>query len=138
VKTLLALLVVAVVSAGCTTPPAPTASPASTAAPMPAVRCIGIPETEPDVCGTMVALVQETRPDEVRDASRILVVDTCPPRSMCDRQYLYDAVALVVPAGGDIAKALALRVFGHQGQPLGIEAWSGPLPEHVASLLAQG
>jgi hypothetical protein len=86
----------------------------------------------------MVALVQETHPDEVRDASRILVVDTCPPRSLCDRQFLYEAVVLVVPGDGDTARALPLRVFGHQGQPLRIEAWSGPLPDHVASLLAEG
>jgi hypothetical protein len=131
-KRLTALLVALMVSAGCATPPAPTASP------LPVVRCVGIPETEPDVCGRMVALVEETHPDEVRDASRILVADTCPPQVLCDRQFLYDAVVLVVPADGDTAKALALRVFGHQGQPLGIEVWSGRLPEHVASLLAQG
>ncbi len=131
-KSLTALLVALVVIAGCATPPAPTASP------MPVVRCVGLPDTEPDVCDKMVALVLQTRPDEVRDASRILVADTCPPQVLCDRQFLYDAVVLVVPADGDSAKALRLRVFGHQGQPLSMEAWSGPLPEHVANLLATG
>ena len=86
----------------------------------------------------MVALVQQTHPDEVRDASRILVVDVCPPRVLCDRQFLYDAVVLVVPADDDTASALALRVFGNLAQHLNIEARSDPLPDHVARLLAEG
>ncbi len=134
-KSLMALWVTMVVIAGCATPPTPTASPSP--APLPAVGCVGVPDTEPNVCENMVALVQQTHPNEVSEASRILVADTCPAQVLCDRQFLYDAVVLVVPAAGDPAKALRLRVFGHQGQPLSIEAWSGPLPEHVASLLAQ-
>ena len=139
-KSLTARLVVLLVVAGCVAQPTPTGSPATTAspAPSPAVRCVGLPETEPDLCARMVALVQETHPDQMRDASWVLVADTCPPRVMCDRQFLYDTVVLVVPADGDAAKALALRVYGHQGQQLSIEAWSGPLPDHVANLLAQG
>jgi hypothetical protein len=54
------------------------------------------------------------------------------------RFYLYDAIAVVVPADGPGAHPLAVRVFGHQGQPLSIEAWSNPLPDHVARLLAEG
>lgn len=86
----------------------------------------------------MLAVVEQAHPAEVRDASRILVVDACPEQVLCDRRFLYDAVVIVVPADGDTARALALRVFGHQGQPLGIQAWSGPLPAHVERLLAQG
>jgi hypothetical protein len=137
-KTLLAVLTVVMVSSGCAPSPVPTGSPASGTPPMAAVRCDGLAETQPDVCGKMVAVVQETHPDEVRDASRILVVDTCPPRNLCDRQYLHDAVVLVVPADGDTARALTVRVLGHQGQPLGTEAWSDPLPDHVVRLLAEG
>lgn len=135
-KGLTALSLTLVVIAGCATLPTPTASPAPAA--LPAVRCVGLPETEPEVCAKIVALVQETRPDEVREASRILVADTCPPLVLCDRQFLYEAVVLIVPANGDAAKAPALRVFGHQGQPFRIEAWTGPLPKHVVDLLAQG
>jgi hypothetical protein len=86
----------------------------------------------------MVALVQQAHPTEVRDASRILVIDGCPEQTLCDRQFFYDAVVLIVPADGNTARALALRVFGHIRQPLAIEAWSGPLPAHVERLLADG
>jgi hypothetical protein len=135
-KRLTALLVAVLVIAGCATPPAPTATLAPV--PLPAVRCVGLPATEPGLCDRMVALVQETHPDEVRTASRILVADTCAPQVLCDRQFLYDAVVVIVPADGNLASALLLRVFGQQGQPLGIDAWSGPLPDYVPNLLAQG
>ena len=137
-----ALFAALLVFSGCATPPSPTAPPSPAAspspAPLPPVKCVGLPQTKPDICGRMVAVVQGAYPEEVRLASRILVVDTCPPQVLCDRQFAYDAIALVVPADGDPGGALRLRVFGHQGQPFRIEAWTGPLPEHVATLLAQG
>jgi hypothetical protein len=143
-KSLMTFLAAFFVMAGCATPLAPTRSPSPEllASPSPtstaAIRCVYLPETEPDVCGKIVALVQETHPDEVRDASRILIADTCPPQVLCDRAFLYDTAVLVVPADGDSAKAIRLRVFGHQGQPFTIAVWSGPLPEHVVNLLAHG
>lgn len=137
-RTLTTLAIVLMVSAACATPPPPTSAPSPTPAPLPQVRCVGLSETEPDVCGRMVALVQETYPEEVRAASRVLVVDVCPPRSTCDRQFWHDAAVLVVPPDGDETESLQLRVFGQSAQALSIEAWTGPLPDHVASLLAEG
>lgn len=148
-KALLMLLVAAAVTAGCAASPALTASPAQIASPTPiesgastpsspAVRCVGVSEAEPNVCAKMLATIHDSHPHEFDEASRIVIVDLCPEQVLCDRFYLYDAVAVIVPADGGIANALSLRVFGHQGQPFGIEAWPGRLPDHVAAVLAQG
>jgi hypothetical protein len=50
---------------------------------------------------------------------------------------MYDSAVIVVPGDGNAANALALHVFGHQGESLSIEPWTGPLPAHVAPLLAE-
>ena len=148
-KALLMLLVSATLTAGCAASAALTTSSTQIASPAavesrasapssPAVRCVGVSEAEPDVCAKMVAALRDAHPREVEDASRIVIVDLCPEQVLCDRFYLYDAVAVIVPADGGVANALSLRVFGHQGQPFGIEAWPGRLPDHVAAVLAQG
>ena len=147
-KALLMLLVSATLTAGCAASAALAASPTQIASPAiesrasapssPAVRCVGVSEAEPNVCAKMVAALRDAHPHEVDDASRIVIVDLCPEQVLCDRFYLYDAVAVIVPADGGLANALSLRVFGHQGQPFGIEAWPGRLPDHVAAVLAQG
>lgn len=136
----MALLLAAAIVAGCAQP-GPTPSAVASPSPAPTiaakVTCSKISETEIGVCDRMVALVVATAPDEAQAASRILVVDTCPPQVLCDRAFLYDAVVLVAPSAADEAP-LAFHVFGHQGQPLEIEPWSGPLPEHVRLLLGEG
>jgi hypothetical protein len=60
------------------------------------------------------------------------VVDTCPPRLLCDRAFIYDAAVVMIPGIGD---PLIAHVFGHMGEPLSVERWKGPLPEHVAALI---
>jgi hypothetical protein len=118
-------------AAACGTQPTPIGRPP--------ISCVGLPATEPDVCGRIVARVQATHPDETRAASRILVTDTCSPRLSCERDFLYDTVVLLVPAGGE-PPGDALHAYGHQGeaQEVRVEAWTGPLPQHVTSLLEQG
>jgi hypothetical protein len=125
----LTALTAVLLSAACGTQPTPTGAPP--------VSCIGLPTTEPDVCGRIVTRVEATHPDETHAASRILVADTCPPRLACDREFLYDAVVLLVPAAGE-QTGVALHAYGHQGQQISVEAWAGPLPQHVTYLLDQG
>ena len=124
-----AALTAVLLAAACAAQPTPIGPPP--------VSCVGLPEAEPEVCGRIVTRVQDTHPDETRAASRILIADTCPPRALCDREFLYDAVVLLVPPAGEPA-GVALHAYGHQGQQLSVEAWEGPLPEHVTTFLEQG
>jgi hypothetical protein len=122
------------VLAGCAPAPTPSVPPTSTPAPLSAIEpeCYGLPQAEPGVCERMVAGVVATQPDAFRDAVRIVVADTCPPRNLCDRQFFYDAVVLAVPSEMSFADPVAFHVFGHQSQGLSVESWSGALPDHVA------
>jgi hypothetical protein len=122
---LLALLV------GCSEPPA------TDGAARPKAECIRVPEDGDNPCQRMFGLVQSAFPVEVASASRILVVDTCPPEAECDRQFNYDALVAIVPAGGGGSNALVVHVFGPPNEPLDVRPWSGPLPDHVAALIAQ-
>jgi hypothetical protein len=135
---LAALTLVATVISSCGAPPVATPGASSSASPGPAaVRCVDLPETEPGLCQKMAARLGEMELDGVGTASRILVVDACPPRSECDREFLYDAVALAIPPGAN-PTVRAFRIFGHVGLELTVEPWEGPLPDHVVTLLAQG
>jgi len=89
-------------------------------------------------CDKMVAAIGDAYPEAVQDAARILVADTCPPQVYCDRAFIYDAAASIVPSGGTEADALLLHVYGHLGQSLDVEPWSGPLPEHVSLFFSRG
>ena len=110
----------------------------SNRAEQPAVECVGIDDFEPDVCERMVALVAATFPAEVVQASRILVVDTCPPEVVCDRAFQYDAVVALLQDDAGLAERLIFHVFGQMGGPLNIEPWEGPLPEHLFALIDAG
>ena len=128
------LAAVAVVFAACSTLPIPPVRVAP-----PEVECVRIQDLEAgrgDICQEMFELVAARFPAEVAEASRILIVDTCPPEVVCDRATLYSAVVVVVPADGDLDRLLAFHVFGHAGQALEIEPWEfGPLPDDVEDLL---
>jgi hypothetical protein len=100
------------------------------------VECVRVPDTEPNVCRRMFEAVQVQFAVEVAAAARVVIVDTCPPRNECDRDFLYDAAALIVPADDSGAALIALHVFGHQGQEVMVEAWRGPLPQHIRQVLA--
>ena len=144
------LVVVLLVVFGCAAPLVPTASPAaSVPAPVtvtlmvtetaaPNVECIDLPQAQPRTCDTVMAAVRVAHAHDADTASRVLVVDTCPPLVGCEGTYFYDLVVLLVPAGGDPGGATALHVFGHLGLPLHVEPWTGALPTHAADLLSQG
>jgi hypothetical protein len=104
----------------------------------PEVECVGIDDFEPNICEAMVALVASTFPAEVAAASRILVVDTCPPEVTCDRAFMHDAVVALLQDDEGPAEAFVFHVFGPMGGPLNLEPWGEPLPEHVAALINPG
>lgn len=104
----------------------------------PNVTCFDLPQAQPNTCETVMAAVRATHAQEADAASRVLVVDTCPPMVGCEGTYFYDLIVLLVPADGDRAKALALHVFGHVGETLQVASWTDPLPSHVGELLSQG
>ena len=124
--TLRALVVfVAVLVAACATsgdPSRPTTSE-------PTVRCLGVTN---DVCREMLMVVRVRFAPEVDAASEVIIADTCPPDSMCDRQFQFDAAVVIVPADG--GPPLFLSVTG-QDRPDQVKPWVGPLPEHVEALL---
>jgi hypothetical protein len=81
----------------------------------------------------MIDLVAKAFPAQVGSASAVIVADTCPPASVCDRRYPVDAVVVIVPSDPQ-TELLALHVFG-QERPEEVAPWVGPLPEHVSAML---
>lgn len=136
------------VLAGCATTPPPTPSPAVsvllTASPgislvaFPGGECGDVPQAEPGACAKVIAAIREARSQDAATASRLLIVDKCPRQVLCERSFLYDFVVVLLPANGDTGSAVAIHVFGHVAEPLRVEAWTSPLPDHVATLLSQG
>lgn len=126
-----------IVLAGCAPGPAPSAagSPGPISGPALEPECHGLPPTEPGLCDRMVASVQEAVPEAYRDAVLVVVADTCPPRNLCDRAFLYDAVVAAVPGELSGRDTRLFHVFGHQAGTLTVEDWTGPLPDHVSRLL---
>ena len=144
-------IVIAVALAGCGSaipPDPPVRSGASEAAsasgvvPTPAtevtgeqpparVMCLRIGD---ETCAQAIDLVREGHGADVEAARAIIVADTCPPRSVCDRLYAIDTVVVLVP-GGAGGQTLAFHVVGHQ-QPEKVSEWiADPLPEDVLETL---
>jgi hypothetical protein len=67
--------------------------------------------------------------------SRVVVDDTCPPESQCDRQFPFDAVAVFVTAGGDSTGWYAFHVFGRGDAPTTAEPWVDEIPRHISERL---
>jgi hypothetical protein len=85
------------------------------------------------ICHQVVELVGRSHAHEVGAAYAVIVSDTCPVGSVCDRMYAIDvAMAIVPPVQG--ADPLWLHVFGKR-VPDQVEAWHGPLPELIRTLL---
>ena len=85
------------------------------------------------ICHRSVELVRRLYPTEIESAFAVVVSDTCPVGSVCDRVYATDAALAIVPPvpGTD---PLWLHVFGKR-VPDRVEAWHGPLPELTRILL---
>lgn len=106
------------------TPQQPTASSQS-------ADCVSLPQVQAGECATILAAIAQADPKDFASASRIIVVPKCPPMVACESDYIYDLIALLVPAGGDTSHVVAFHVYGHVGFPLRVDAWVGPLPEHA-------
>lgn len=103
-----------------------TARPSSA----PIVTCSGV---SAEGCSAAVALVQRAYPGEFARTARVVVADSCPPPTICDRVFPFDAYAvLIAPDGGYLR---ALRVVGDTGPERILEESAGPLPPHVVALI---
>lgn len=136
----------------CTSNPAPptaalTASPpvadASPTAQQPTassarVDCVSLPQVQPGECATILDAIRQADASDFVSASRVVVVPKCPPMVACESDYIYDLIALLVPAGNDTSHAVAFHVYGHLGFSLRVDPWVGPLPEHASRMLTQG
>ncbi len=109
--------------------PSPSLAPPVAAAPV--VTCGRIPA---DACEVAIDLVRDTRPSEVAEADSVVVDDTCPPDAVCDRQYPFDAIVVLVPVMGAPGDWHAFGVWGTNG-PEVVRAWQGGLPPHVVALI---
>ncbi len=122
IRVLLALLIaVGVVACAAEAPPAPPAAQQ--------LDCGRI--ARPD-CLASIALIRAADPAAVGNAQAIVMDDTCPPGALCDRQFAFDAVVVIVPRPVVGGAQRAFLVAGVDG-PEFIAPWEGPLPAHVAA-----
>ena len=98
------------------------------------VDCNGIAGTS---CAKAIALARVGHKAEVRGASRIVVMDTCPPTSVCDRHYPFDVAVVFVTAGADTTGWYVFHVFGSGQIPTTAEPWIGEWPDHVVKRLRE-
>lgn len=132
-------LAFAIVVASCGTTPPPTGrpSPSAPAEASPGAECFDLPGVEAGECAAVVAAVREADPTAIGTAARVLVIPKCPPQVLCDSPFLYDLIALLVPADSGTTAPVALHVLGHAGGSFQVAPWTGPLPDHVKALLTQ-
>lgn len=125
--------------------PTPVPSPPPNAGPSNVVTCGRI---DSFTCAGLLTMLAADHADQLAAARRIVVDDTCPPGSVCDRQYAFEALVVVVPPGG-IEAAVAYLVTGKDGPDLvavSTEAipqrfavqvdWPGAAPEPIPLLNA--
>ena len=125
---------------------APSASPET---PVPTVSATTAPSATPPpangdcgristkACAKAIAVARKGHEADVAEASRIVVDDACPPTSVCDRKYPFDAFVVFVTAGGDSTGWYYGEVVGLQdGQPTKVRSWQGDqLPAHIVEQL---
>ncbi len=132
------------------TPPAPTEAPHAVshapatpaATPGPAgpldlgsiVRCGRI---NPADCEGAIALVRQRVPDAYEEAVLIVVDDTCRPDVLCDRQYAFDVVVVLVSEGGAWGNGSASAVRGQRG-PEEVAIGEGYVTSWILDLVKQG
>lgn len=97
--------------------------------------CGGI---QPPACAKAVDLARSGHEYELAGTSLIVVRDTCPPPSVCDRMYPFDVIVVFVTAGADTTGWYAFHVFGLDAKvPTDVEPWRGDIPSHVVDRLRQ-
>lgn len=116
-------------------PSAPTSGPPSGLLPSAAVDCGRI---SPGACSKAIILARAGHGDEVAGANRIVVDDTCPPSSLCDRKYPFDSIVVFVTAGRDTAGWYAFNVVGLEyDTPTKADRWESEIPAHVIQRLTE-
>jgi hypothetical protein len=131
---------VAVVPASAGPSPAPTApQPSASAAPsgIPPATVVDCGRISSDACAEAIALARDGHEDEVSGATVIVVDDTCPPDSVCDRKYPFDSI-VVFAAGGDTTGWYAFHVFGRRdGVPTTAERWQPQMPDRIVERIRE-
>lgn len=89
-------------------------------------------------CTKAIALARKGDEGYLASATRIVVDDTCPPPSLCDRKYPFDAVVVFVTAGADTTGWYSFHVYGlEDDMPTTAEPWVPDLPAHVVARLRE-
>jgi hypothetical protein len=126
------------VPASLTTEPPSTSTTGPSASPGEAMdgiaECGRIPIA---ACRSAIALVRVKHKAEVSGATRIVVDDTCPPGSACDRPYPFDTAVVFVTAGGDTTGWYWFHVYGPGQLPTKAEPWLGEWPDHIVQRLRE-
>ena len=112
---------------------APLPATPNPAEPGPALDCGSI---DPVACARAVDLARSVDQGEVVNPSRVVVGDTCPPESMCDRKYPFDSYVVFVTAGADTTGWITFEATGLADQPTAAARVQGNLPAFMASLVA--
>ena len=121
--------------------PSDSAAPTAPASPEPS----GTPPSGNGDCGRIsaaacakaIALARKGHESEVSGATRIVVDDTCPPTTLCDRKYPFDAAVVFVTAGADTTGWYFCEVVGlKDDQPTKAQGWQMyELPAHIVAEL---
>ena len=126
------------------TPATPaTPAPSDSAAPAPSSTVVqqGIAEcvrTSAAACTKAIGLARKGHETDVALATRIVVDDTCPPTTMCDRKYPFDAIVVFVTAGADTTGWYSYHVYGlDYDKPTNAEPWLPDVPDHVVARLRE-
>ena len=122
---------------------APSGDPVATA-PLPATPNPGAPgpaldcgRTAPAACARAVDLALSVDQGEVVNPSRVVVDDTCPPGSACDRLYPFDSYVVFVTAGADTTGWITFGVTGlEHNLPTAASRFQGNLPAWMANRVA--
>lgn len=107
-------------------PSAPSAGP-----PTPVVTC---GQVDAFTCGGLLTMLAADHRDQLAAATRIVVDDTCPPASVCDRLHAFEAMVVVVPPEG-IDAAVAYLATGkiREDGPDVIAPYTDPTPAFIAA-----
>jgi hypothetical protein len=115
------------ISAGCSPTPPRSTSPAPPARISASVVC----KIRAADCARAVQLVGATAPADVAAADAIVVADSCPPDSMCDRMWAFDSIVALARGGRLVG---AYEVTGASG-PEVVRGAVAVLPRHIDELV---
>jgi hypothetical protein len=90
----------------------------------------------PAACTKAITLARKGHGADVAGATRVVVDDACPPTTLCDRRYPFDAVVVFVTAGADTTGWYYYEVVGlEDNQPTKVQPLQGELPAHIVAQL---